>query len=63
MPISIGTDAMLNVKFEANWQLIKQQKQRIHESNFRKNNRRIQHEYKVGDKVLYQKLQPVLRFV
>jgi len=50
-------DAMLNVKFEANGQLIKQRKQkRIHKDNLRENNKRIPHEYKVGDKVLYQNL-------
>ncbi len=48
---------MLNVKFEANGQLIKQRKQkRIHKDNLRENNKRIPHEYKVGDKVLYQNL-------
>jgi len=52
-----GRDVMLNVKFEANWQLIKQRKQkRIHENNVRENDRRIPHQYKVGDKVLYQNL-------
>jgi len=53
----LGRDVMLNVKFEANWQLIKQRKQRrIHENNARENNKRIPHEYKIGDKVLYQNL-------
>ena len=48
-----GRDAMLNVKFEANWHLIKQRKQRrIHENNLRENNKRIPHQYKAGDKVL-----------
>ncbi len=52
-----GRDAMLNVKFEANWQLIKQRKQRrIQQNNLKENNKRIPHEYKVGDKVLYQNL-------
>jgi len=36
-----GRDAMLNVKFETNCQLIKQRKQRrIHENNVRGNNKR-----------------------
>jgi len=52
-----GRDAMLNVKFQADWQLIKQRKQKIiQQNNQRENNRRIPHEYKVGDKVLYQTL-------
>jgi len=52
-----GSDAILNVKFEANWQLTKQRKpNRIHKDNLRVNNKRIPHEYKVGDKVLYQNL-------
>jgi len=48
---------MLNAKFEANWQMIKQNKQRrVHYSNVRENNKRIPHQYKVGNKVLYQVL-------
>jgi len=51
-------DAILNVKFEANWQLIKQRKQRkqrkIHDKNVRGDGKGIPHEYKVGDKVLNQ---------
>jgi len=51
-----GRDAMLNVRFETNWQLIKQSEQRrIHDNNAKGNNKRIPHEYKVGDKILYQK--------
>jgi len=46
---------MLNVKFEANWQMIKQNKQRkIHDNKKRENDRRIPNQYMVGDKVLYQ---------
>jgi len=52
-----GRDAMLNVKFEADWQIIKQRKQRIiHQNNQKENSRRIPYQYKVGDKVLYQTL-------
>jgi len=48
-----GRDAMLNVNFEANWQYIKQRKQRlIQQNNRRENSKRVPHEYKVGDKVL-----------
>jgi len=47
-----GQNAMLNVKFEADWQLIKQRKQRIiYQNNQRENSKRIPYQYKVGDKV------------
>jgi len=49
-----GRDAMLNVQFQADWQLIKQLKQKqIYQDNLKENKRRIPHEYKIGDKVLY----------
>jgi len=49
-----GRDAMLNVKFQADWQLIKQLKQtKIHQNNLRENSKRIPHEYQIKDKVLY----------
>ena len=48
-----GRDAILNTKFEANWQLIKQRKQTlINTNNKRENEKRIPHQYHVGDKVL-----------
>ena len=44
---------MLNVSFEANWQYIKERKQKlIVQNNMRENEKRRSHEYKVGDKVL-----------
>ena len=50
-----GRDAILNIQFEANWELIRQRKQRlIKYNNKRENSRRISHQYRVGDKVLYQ---------
>jgi len=49
-----GRDAMLNVKFESDLQIIKQRKHRIiHQNNQKENSKRIPHQYKVGDKVLY----------
>jgi ribosomal protein L21E len=48
----------LNVSFEANWQYIRDRKQRlITQNNQRENSRRIPHTYKVGDKVMV-KLDP-----
>jgi hypothetical protein len=48
-----GRDAMLNVGFEADWQYIKDRKQKlIHTNNARENKNRIEHTYKVGDRVL-----------
>jgi hypothetical protein len=50
-----GRDAMLNVNFEANWQYIKERKQKlIHQNNKRENTKRIPHTYNVGDQVLVQ---------
>ena len=47
---------ILPIKFKADWALIEQQKQlSINNSNQRENKSRIQHVYKVGDKVLLQK--------
>jgi len=54
MQLIFGRDAMLNIKFQADWQLIKQLKQtKIHQNNIRENNKRIPHQYKIKDKVLY----------
>ena len=51
-----GRDMILPIKFKADWALIEQQKQlSINNSNQRENKSRIQHVYKVGDKVLLQK--------
>ena len=48
-----GRDAHLNVRFEADWQLIKARKQaRIVQNNKRENKFRLQHEYAVGDRVM-----------
>ncbi len=48
-----GRDAMLNVNFEANWQYIKDRKQKlILQNNKRENTKRIPHEYQVGDQVM-----------
>ena len=48
-----GRDAMLNVNFEANWQYIKDRKQKlIQQNNKRENSKRIPHEYNVGDQVV-----------
>jgi NADH:ubiquinone oxidoreductase subunit len=48
-----GRDHFLNVNFEANWQYIKQCKQRmIVQNNKRENAKRAPHQYNIGDKVL-----------
>lgn len=50
-----GRDAILNIKFDANWKLIRERKQRIINANNQKENKkRIPHNYRVGDKVLYR---------
>jgi hypothetical protein len=48
-----GRDLIFNTKFIADWEEIRQRKQRtIQYNNKRENNKRIQHKYKVGDQVL-----------
>ena len=48
-----GRDAMLNVNFEADWQYIKERKQRlIVQNNKRENSSRIPHTYHIGDQVM-----------
>jgi transposase InsO family protein len=54
MQLVFGRDAILNIQFKANWELIRQRKQKlIQYNNRRENSKRIAHQYKVGDKVLY----------
>jgi ribosomal protein L21E len=48
-----GRDAVLNCSFEANWQFIKERKQRlILQNNKKENAKRIPHVYNVGDRVM-----------
>ena len=58
MQLVFGRDAILNTKFEANWKLIKQNKQkRIKQNNENENKKRIRHHYKKGDKVFFKELE------
>jgi transposase InsO family protein len=53
MELVFGRDAILNIQFQADWQYIKEQKQRIiNQNNERENAKRIPHTYQVGDRVL-----------
>ncbi len=48
-----GRDMIFNIQHTANWEYIKQRKQRIIDlNNKRENSKRQQHVYRVGDKVL-----------
>jgi len=50
--LAFGRDLLLNVGFEADWQYIKERKQkRIRQNNKRENATRIPYTYRVGDKV------------
>ena len=50
-----GRDAIMNIKHEANWKFIRERKQKLIEQNNKKENaKRIPHDYKVGEKVLYR---------
>ena len=54
--VVFSRDAMLNTKFIADWQLIKQHKQKeINKNNAQENQKRIPHEYNVGDKISIKK--------
>ena len=53
MQLVFGRDAILNINNVADWEHIRQRKQlRIDHNNKRKNMRRNNHQYKVGDKIL-----------
>ena len=53
-----GRDAILNTQFEANWNLIRERKQRlIRKNNQAENAKRIPHTYHVGDKVLFREIE------
>ena len=48
-----GRDTMLNIKHEADWELIRQRKQQmINKNNLRENSKRIPYTYQPGQKVL-----------
>jgi hypothetical protein len=50
-----GRDAILNTRFQADWHLIRNNKQRMIRKNLeRENINRIPHEYKEGDQVMYK---------
>ena len=51
-----GRDMLLPIKFKANWARIRANRQKIIEqSNVKENSTRLNHEYKVGDKILLTK--------
>jgi len=54
-----GRDAILNVKYDANWKLIRDRKQSIiKKNNERENSKRKEYEYRVGQQVLVKTPQP-----
>jgi predicted aspartyl protease len=58
MQLVYGRDAIHNVNFIADWQYIKERKQRqIIQNNDRENAKRIPHEYKIGDNVMIKQYQ------
>ena len=58
-----GRDAILNVRFEADWNYIRQRKQEIiRKNNERENKSRKSHSYHVGDKVLYYRRDDKAKF-
>ena len=58
MQLVYGRDAILNIKFDANWNMIRKRKQDIiKKNNKQENSKRIKHTYKPGDKVLFSEIQ------
>ena len=58
MQLVFGRDAMLNIQFEADWNLIKKRKQqKINDNNRRENAKRLDYTYDVGDNVLVRTVQ------
>ena len=58
MQLVFGRDAIMNLTFDANWQLIKQRKQNlINKNNANENKKRIQHIYQAQDLVLVKNEQ------
>lgn len=53
-----GRDAILNTKFEADWNVIRNRKQKLIDyNNTRENAKRLKHTYKVQDKVLLERVK------
>jgi len=58
MQLVFGRDAIMNLTFDANWQLIRQRKQNlINKNNANENKKRIQHIYQAQDLVLVKNKQ------
>ena len=58
MQLVYGRDAILNIKFDANWNMIRKRKQDIiKKNNKQENSKRIKHTYEPGDKVLFSEIQ------
>ena len=58
MQLVFGRDTIMNLMFDANWYLIRQQKQAaIHKNSNAENKKRIEHEYKVNNTVLVKNKQ------
>jgi transposase InsO family protein len=56
MQLVFGRDAVINTKFIADWDYIRQRKQNIiHQNNIRENAKRTLHTYTVGDKVMMKR--------
>ena len=58
MQLVFGRDAILNISYQANWKLIKDQKQKlIKKNNALENKNRKDYIYNVGDKVMIKQDQ------
>jgi len=62
MQLVFGRDAILNIKFEADWKLIKARKQKVIQQNNKKENKaRKVYNYQIGDKVLIDKTTGMIK--
>ena len=58
MQLVFSRDAIHNIRFEANWQYIKERRQRlIQQNNDRENATRVPHNYNIGDTVMIEQYQ------
>ena len=55
MQLVFGRDVIINTKFIADWDYIRQRKQN---NNERENAKRIPHTNQIGDKIMLKKIQP-----
>lgn len=57
MQMVYNRDAILNIKFQADWKVIKEKTKIIAWNNQKQNSKRIKDTYQIGDKILLQRVK------